>query len=620
MRNIFYTTVLSALFALTASAQTIIGGSAPGLNTESNTVYNGFAEAPLVSFEYSDAGGILTRSNTSPIEGRTSYVIDGTSLGQIVKFKVMQVEQVSGDLCKYSFKYRGDGTGYKAFLERASSRVREDALVLTPSDENRTWAFFASCARTSAQDYIGLETTVANAASLKVDLLKAAVSQDRGNFKTPDTFTAFMAATTGVITRQTGALDWIESTCSYVSSAWECDLKPGMFVNKLNCQILAGDSVYAWGYKESLSSNSKIVFVTAGLSGPTPSSAVPVTISCTTTGSDNLSTTASLATSSSNWFIKAVQWGTSSSLSTTSTLTEIVNASGSIEPQPNLGSKPVGAACSSTNAPTAPSYALTTCAAGSEAWGLSFNVETPDVYKVCTGFYARQASNSGEVAMFYRLREFTSAGSFVSDGYATSVAQSYTSGSQGDGGNNSMYLCGYFNFSTTGVKVIKGMYHGSAGSFGSSIENGTKANYEAGTATHTITWEVSKVGGASPFGYVTGNNNTPGILGNIDSFSFTISGNSSQNTACSSGTCFLSQIGNAVTSVVYTGSGGVYTATFARTYSKLHCVGNGVIPGTQMTFWGPIYCNNCNTVSLSGSNSASAASTGLGTFICHASY
>jgi hypothetical protein len=64
-----------------------------------------------------------------------------------------------------------------------------------------------------------------------------------------------------------------------------------------------------------------------------------------------------------------------------------------------------------------------------------------------------------------------------------------------------------------------------------------------------------------------------GEAGNVDMFSFTFAANSSLNSACTTGNCYVDQIGNKVSTVAFSATG-TYILTPTKTYTKLSCVGS----------------------------------------------
>lgn len=99
---------------------------------------------------------------------------------------------------------------------------------------------------------------------------------------------------------------------------------------------------------------------------------------------------------------------------------------------------------------------------------------------------------------------------------------------------------------------------------------------------------------------------TPGITsggsGNlIDVFSVAFGGTAITN-ACTGGSCFIDQIGNAVTSISFNSSGD-YTLNFSKTYSKVSCSGSGDSGTSVAAFSGYVgasprafYCTSCSSL------------------------
>lgn len=109
---------------------------------------------------------------------------------------------------------------------------------------------------------------------------------------------------------------------------------------------------------------------------------------------------------------------------------------------------------------------------------------------------------------------------------------------------------------------------------------------------------------------------TPGVTKpEVFSFGF---GGSSLVTACTAGTCFLSQTGTAVTSVTFS-SAGVYNLNLSKTYSKISCFGNGYIPATGPALIGDgLFKENVSTFTfVTRRASTETATNSHGTVTCH---
>ncbi len=97
------------------------------------------------------------------------------------------------------------------------------------------------------------------------------------------------------------------------------------------------------------------------------------------------------------WYINASISGAIVDLGVTAVASYTAMFNGSLTMTPVTGSAPVGVTCSSTNAATAPSTGATTCAAGTEGLGGSFNIPAPGVYEACMSFVDDAAIDSGEM-------------------------------------------------------------------------------------------------------------------------------------------------------------------------------------------------------------------------------
>lgn len=102
-----------------------------------------------------------------------------------------------------------------------------------------------------------------------------------------------------------------------------------------------------------------------------------------------------------------------------------------------------------------------------------------------------------------------------------------------------------------------------------------------------------------------------------DSFSFSYG--ATATTVCASGTCaYLDQIGNYVSSVVWTATG-TYTINFNKTYTKLKCMTSLQIISEALSR-NRVRCENCNSVQMITINSSNEAVNTFGTLYCQGQY
>lgn len=109
----------------------------------------------------------------------------------------------------------------------------------------------------------------------------------------------------------------------------------------------------------------------------------------------------------------------------------------------------------------------------------------------------------------------------------------------------------------------------------------------------------------------------PSYQGKVDTFSVSFAANSSFNSACTTGTCTIDQVGsNEVTSISFTGTG-AYSMVTARTYAELYCTGSAL--GATYVNIGSIRVTNTNTFPFF-TGTGSTATNVYGTLDCKGSY
>lgn len=157
------------------------------------------------------------------------------------------------------------------------------------------------------------------------------------------------------------------------------------------------------------------------------------------------------------WFVDAIIAGANPSLgvANVSAYTEITNAS--LTMVPRTGSAPVGVMCSGTNAATAPSTGSTTCAAGSESLGATFNVPTSGTHRVCAYFSHNLAVDTSEGinTAFQLIQTPTNAQTETAQG-GTRILSAFTAGSATSTNQSATFPhanCSNFQFSAGQVGV-----------------------------------------------------------------------------------------------------------------------------------------------------------------------
>lgn len=161
--------------------------------------------------------------------------------------------------------------------------------------------------------------------------------------------------------------------------------------------------------------------------------------------------------------------------------------------------------------------------------------------------------------------------------------------------------------STSSIAVYTNITSGTSTNYGFNIkcQKGTN-DYKPKTAKVATSIGVPTVPGITTAG--TGNA--------IDTFSLSYGG-ATATTVCSSSPCTIyNQIGTAVSSVTFPGTG-TYVLNFTKTYSAVNCVFNA----QRTVFMYPATCSgSCSSLTLSTENSSLAGTNSYGTVYCQGKY
>lgn len=241
--------------------------------------------------------------------------------------------------------------------------------------------------------------------------------------------------------------------------------------------------------------------------------------------------------------------------------------------------------CSSTNAPTG-----TTCAAGNESVGVSFNVPNAGDVKACAyfGWYGQRGGSSGDKinATFQLVETHSNAQTILQEGKSRAAAGTGQSPTNPDNPSNvtmPVRVCGNFTFASSGQKTIRLMYEQEAVT---AQNSSILADASAANGQRDIHWEVYPINylsGAMPIykGMVT--SKTSGRQ-RIESFTF---GGASNPSACTGSPCTV-YTSSAPVTVTRSGTG-IYSAVFTEAFG-------GVI--------------NCTAMMISGANSGHFLTSG----------
>lgn len=159
------------------------------------------------------------------------------------------------------------------------------------------------------------------------------------------------------------------------------------------------------------------------------------------------------------WWIQAVVSGANPALSKTDTGGHVEITNSSLTLTPISGSQPVGTLCSSTNAAATPSTGATTCAAGSESLGVTFNIQDAGAYTVCVEmpvYHDQTSGNALAYSYLFKLAETGTANQTIaSDKSGTQITSRGASSTPGPIDTQEVSMCRIFTFSTAGQKAVR---------------------------------------------------------------------------------------------------------------------------------------------------------------------
>ncbi len=175
MRTVFLIHLFSFLLstsavAATGQARVIDGDIIPGVEHRKNYVLNG--EIEKNDNNITDAGGIASRTTSTPLSGLGSLLVDGSANGQKVIFTAQGRETaLYGQTCKASLIYTGDASLYTASVEQGGATVSGTSTTLTNTSTNTATAVmsFACGVDVTGASTVVLTCTSASCAAIKVD-------------------------------------------------------------------------------------------------------------------------------------------------------------------------------------------------------------------------------------------------------------------------------------------------------------------------------------------------------------------------------------------------------------------------------------------------------------------
>lgn len=481
-----------------AFAQTnrvVDGGVFPNALVEKNYILN-FGAEKNATFNVSQSSSITTRNTTSPLFDNADFAIDATASGQTVKWLSANKDAGLTGNCSGGFWYNGDASLYKASIETASAAKLSQEVTLSSVSQSTLVEIFFPC---TSNARVVIESTSASAAAINVDnvyLGKAlrAITADIDTAAvaytptiTTGTGSMTNATTRGWYKRQGDMMKvWGTTVFTAASAAFNqvfVGLPSGFSIDTAKLEANAalrqhlgnGHSynagialmplhvIYSTPVRVSLRTF-KAIAAPGSIETDDISSTNPITFDNNDTISwefevpiAQYSPATVISPQSQGWFVAAEIAGANASLGTSAvtSYTEITN--GSLTMTPRTGSAPAGVMCSSTNTAATPTTSASTCSAGNESVGVSFNIPEPGYYKACYYGAGYSAVNNGTAANAFQLIETP-----INAQTLTQEGGSRVMGSSSDAGvseqNFSATTCGTFYFSSVGQKGIRLMY------------------------------------------------------------------------------------------------------------------------------------------------------------------
>jgi hypothetical protein len=453
-----------------------------------------------------------TRSTTTPLVATSEFTLNLTS-GTFATWTLRAFDSgMKGQNCEARFSYRGFATATTT-AEIVQNSLVVAQLVLTPSTDPRIASINFPCgdlanattfriAQTTANMtgtneigaiYTGLATNQANVAQAEEAGKYTMTGAASCNWSTGSTsFTNYSADADCNTATVTGAAT---TSAGKIPGATFSNLKPGKYMFTVVFYGVKSGSVADSILFRLGDGTTYSTFVAPFVSTITGQVYMPVSLTFTTeyttvssptiqvqANTSSASNTAEIPntgasqkfeliayrfpTSSElvvtperqNWYVNAYHGGANPSLgtSTIATKTEITN--GSLTLTPYAASQPAATLCSSTNAPPSLSTSATTCAAGNESLGLTFNIPSVGTYQVCSEFTSNVAANANGTADAYFSLEETGTASTTTTTTNKTVGRNATITSSIANISSPFRICDDFVFSSVGQKAVRLFY------------------------------------------------------------------------------------------------------------------------------------------------------------------
>ena len=599
MFKIFLAYLFTLATVMPAFAQvnrTVDGGRFPNANHTKNYVLNYGAEKN-VTLGITASTHTVARSTTTPISDDADFVLTASGAGSVYWSLATFDNSIKNQSCEFKGRFEGDGSLWTAVVRSGTDVVKSLPLTNVGADKPTPFSMNVPCGDKSTTYTVGF-TTTGSAAQLTVDDIYfglatnlGTVSQAQliGRINWPVTANCIWQVTSTTYANFPADTDCGTPTTFGAASAPATKIPAivlqnmpagdyqfivnGNFTNSTQGNV--GDYSY---YRISDGTNSTAGSVVFGAAANSTGS-VNYSLRTTTNQSNvtlqfqalsNSTKTAQIfnadvatldiavyyfpsqsqqvvSQASQGWFVAANISGANPSLGTAAvtSYTEITNAS--LTMTPKSGSAPVGITCSSTNAAATPSTGATTCSAGSESIGVSFNPPEVGWYKACASFAHLMSINNGDFGSIFQMIETpTNAQTLTQEGGAK-IQSSILSTASISPGNPLPNVCGLFYFSSTATKAVRLMYEQVVSGTVSASSITGDASATLGQRDVFITVEKLSSGQNNPFVIGSVQTNSSGVE-RIERVRVA--------TQCTGSPCTISsQSGNWATSITRSGTG-----------------------------------------------------------------
>jgi len=483
------------LMVLTLVTSVALGqGTAPTI-LEGNYISNVFGQsnfiknpnAKLNTKDVVASSATVAQSKTSPLVATTKFLVTFSAGGTVTWSTRAFDAGMKNQNCESRFTYKGFLATSKAQVFQGANKVAELALSPTGTDP-RIASINFPCGDLSQATTFVLTDSAVNSGTNEIGGIYVGLATNLGQLNTVGVWQSY----TPIVTPSAGSL-----TSTAVDFAQWRRVGENVQIRLLYRATQSTANAFSWSI--SVPSGIRLVTDTVG----TAQSDRRTTINVTSVGANVLGSvkvidattfevTAQLSggvfssgtayainldltqqvqgwgadpvvkpETQGDWWISGIFTGGLPLLGTTTassgSFNEITN--GSLSFNPDSGSQPVATLCSSTNAPPSVSTGSTTCAAGNESVGVTFNIPSVGAYEVCSEFsHSFNVGANGTVDDSFSLQEtatnnnvaLTTKSSLNSGHSYTSAIDTFT--------NTPLKLCETFNFTSIGQKAVRLMY------------------------------------------------------------------------------------------------------------------------------------------------------------------